>query len=174
MPTPSLIATAGSSTANSYATVAEGDAYHDARLFSTDWTDASTATKTVALIMATRLLDAMYEWKGYQTVPQTQALQWPRAGLLYRGDQAYVPNDIIPADLKNATAEFARQLIVADRSADSDVETQGIKALSAGPISLTFKDDVQAKVMPDAVRNLLPQCWGYVRGSRGTRPLVRA
>jgi hypothetical protein len=177
MATPILDATPAGVTANAYATVAEADAYHDARLHRDDWeaTGADVATKTVALIMATRLLDAMYCWESWATNPQTQALQWPRVAMLARNQLSYIPNDVIPAELKNATAEYARQLIAADRSADSDIETQKIKSLTAGPVSLTFGDGVVARPVPDAVVSLLPSWWGYVRGRvSATRELVRA
>lgn len=177
MPTPTLDATPAGAAANSYCTVAEADAYHDARLSATTWTDASvtTATKTVALIMATRLLDAMYEWENWATHPQTQALQWPRVAMPRRNLLAWVGNDEIPPELKNATAEFARQLLAADRSLDSDIETQGITSLTAGPVSLTFKESVVAKVVPDAVVSLLPREWGYPRGRvASVRELARA
>lgn len=175
MPTPTLDATPGGAAANSYCTVAEADAYHDSRLSVTDWTNATTPTKTVALIMATRLLDSMYEWDSWSTHPLTQALQWPRVSILARNRLSYVGNDAIPPELKNATSEFARQLIVADRSLDSDVETQGLLSLRAGPVSLQFKSGVYAKVVPDAVFNLLPPWWGHIQGRvTATRELLRA
>ena len=175
MATPILDATPAGSSANGYVTVAEADAYHDARLHREDWeaTGADAATKTVALIMATRLLDSAYEWAVYPTTP-TQALQWPRNGVMRRNGLTFVGSMEIPPELKNAAAELARQLIVADRSADSDLETQKVKSLTAGPVSMTF-GDVAAKVIPDAVGALLPSWWGYVRGRvSATRELVRA
>lgn len=173
MPTPTLVATAGSASANSYCTLAEANDYHDARLFSTDWTGASTDNQTIALIMATRLLDAMYEWAGWCPTT-TQALAWPRSGVPNAHGTGDVDSTTIPTELKYATAEFARQLIVADRSLDSDIETQGLQSLSAGPVSLAFRDGVRAKVVPDAVVNLLPSWWGRMRSTLGTRPLARA
>lgn len=176
MPTPTLVATSGSPIANSYTTLVEADAYHDARLASTDWTSGvSPATKTVALITATRLLDAMYVWSSYATYPLTQKLQWPRVGMLKRNGQDYVGNDEIPPELKDAVAEFARQLIVSDRSLDSDIEAQGITSIRAGSVALTFKDLVVPKVVPDAVINLLVPSWGFVKTqSASVRFLVRA
>src|SRR5688572_1750094 len=101
MPTPTLVATAGAANANSYALLAEANAYHDARLHSEDWTGASADTRTVALIMATRLLDAMYVWDLYPT-DATQALQWPRNGMLAANRLEGVPSNEIPPELKNA------------------------------------------------------------------------
>jgi hypothetical protein len=177
MPTPTLVATAGAPNANSYATVAEADEYHDAKVHRTDWaaTGLDTAQKTVALIEATRILESMYEWAEWPTDPEVQSLGWPRIGVLKRDLIEFVPDDEIPPELKNATAELARQLITADRTADSDVETQGITHLSAGSVSLTFKSGVTAKVVPDAVVNLLPRHWGRLVGRKtGMRELERA
>lgn len=171
-----LVTTAGASDANGYCTVAEADAYHDTLLFRTDWPDTGTNVAQVkerAIITATRLLDALWVWYAYQTHPEIQSLQWPRQALLKRGGWVFQPFDQVPPELKNATAEFGRQLIAADRSADNDVQTQGLKALSVGSISLSFKDDVYAKVVPDAVVNLIPTEWGYLRGNRPSRPLYR-
>lgn len=167
-----LIATPGASNANSYATVAEGDAYHEAHLYASAWTDADAATKAIALVMAARLLDSMYEWDQYRTSSE-QALEWPRAGLLARNLLEYVDDWEIPPDLKNANAEFARQLLSTDRTADSPVETQGISSLSAGPVSLSFKDTVYPKVVPDAVAAFIPSWWGHLRGTGGRYDLER-
>lgn len=175
MPVPTLIATPGDPAANSYATVAQADAYHDTLPHRDDWaaTGSDADAKTVALISATRLLDSLFVWANFPTHPETQALQWPRSGMLKRGGWVTLPDNAIPAELVNATAEFARQLITADRTADSDVETQGLTALSVGSISLAFKDSVTAKVVPDAVVNLIPPEWGYRRGSGRSIPLYR-
>lgn len=166
MPVPTLISTPGASNANSYASVAEGDEYHDSRLFSDTWTDASTDEKTVSLIEATRLLDALWSWESWAT-SDTQALKWPRVGIDDYLQRSFIPDDSIPLQLKQATAEFARQLIAADRTADSDVETQGIKSLRAGSVGIEFKDDVKAKVVPDAVVSLIPRWWGRLMGRGG-------
>lgn len=158
-----LVATAGSASANSYATLAEGNAYHEAHVYASVWNDATDASKEQALVMATRVLDRMYEWTGY-TATETQRLLWPRTCIVYPSGWP-VPSTVIPDQLKDAVIEFARQLIVADRTADSEIETQGITDLKAGPVSLSFKDTVTAKVIPDAVQYLIPCDWGFVRGA---------
>jgi hypothetical protein len=167
-----LVATPGAVNANAYCTVAEADAYHAIRLFSSAW-DTDTDTKIQAIIWATKLLDAQYEWLQWPATT-TQALQWPRTGLLKRSRLAFVLNTDIPQELKDATAEYARQLIAGDRTADSDVETQGLKELVAGPVRMFFKDNVAPKVVPDAVRNLMPPWWGTARGAAGSVFLGRS
>lgn len=174
MPVPTLIATPGALNANSYCTVAEANTYHDERLFTDDWTGASADDKTKALIWATRQLDLLYAWAGYPTDERdVQALQWPRSGIVDVDGLSTIDDDVIPRELKWATAEFARQLIVANRTADSDIETQGITSLSAGPISLSFKDTVRLKVVPDAVASLIPAHWGTLRGKGIVAPVTR-
>lgn len=175
MPVSTIVATAGSANANAYCTVAAADQYHLDRPADTagTWAAASTDQKTAAILWATKLLDSTYEWEGF-VATATQSLLWPRSGLLYQSGYA-VPVTVIPVPLRDACAEFARQLLVADRTADSDIETQGLTALSAGAVSLTFKDSVQPKVVPDAVANLIPASWGVCRGrAASVRQLVRA
>ena len=170
---PTLISTPGATNANAYCTVAEGDAYHATHLYASKWTEASTDTKGVALIMATRLLDTMFVWAEWPT-SVAQALMWPRLGLLTYNQMEYVDEYEIPQELKNATAEFARQLLAEDRTADNPVDVQGLRSLTAGPVSLSFKDTVLPKVVPDAVLAFIPSWWGHPRGSGGVYDLARA
>ena len=67
----------GKADANSYADVAEGDAYFEGHLYASAWTGASGASKAAALVMATRLIDAEFQFNGTRT-SEGQALQWPR------------------------------------------------------------------------------------------------
>lgn len=173
MATPTLIATPGSASANSYLTVAEGDTYHDARLSATDWSGASADTRTVALIHATRTLDAMMDWAQHQT-DEDQALRWPRQGVVAANELEFIAETEVPQELKNATAEFARQLIVSDTTANSDIETLKIRSLSAGSVALTFDGGVTNKVIPDSVYFLLPEWWFSVNSRVKTvRHLLR-
>ena len=68
----------GSNIANSYANVADADAYHLGHLYASAW-DTDTDTKKAALIMATRLIDTEYQFGGRLALTG-QALQWPRIG----------------------------------------------------------------------------------------------
>ena len=174
MATPVIDVTPFSLTANSYATVAEADTYHDAHLYADTWTAMTTAEKTVALIMATRILDYKVEWAHYPTKErELQILQWPRTGLVDLDGFSTVDEDTIPQRMKEVTAEYARQLKDSDRTADSDVETQGISSITAGPISLSFTGDVKAKVVPDSVVQMIPTWWGKVRGHSLTWAVLR-
>jgi hypothetical protein len=182
MTTPIIVATPASATANSYCTKAEADTYFSERLsLTTPWEDADTPE--AALIMASRLLDGFFTWTGdaatqrqssrlpryafftWTGAPSTaeQALCWPRQGMYSRNGYLIASGEI-PNALKNATAELAGQLLIADRTVDNDIEAMGITSLKAGPVSLSFKDMVENKVMPDAVLLLLVPSW-YVKNA---------
>lgn len=137
----------GKSNANSYASIANGDAYHDAHLYATDWTGATDATKDKALAMATRQLDEKFRWDGTKE-SETNALQWPRHGTTDRGGWA-IDSDEIPQDLINATAELARLLIGTDRTAESD--TKGYSELKVASLMMKIDKSDVPNVMSDTV-----------------------
>jgi len=176
MGTSAIVATAKSSSANSYCTLAEADQYQDDRpAVSTTWADASENNKIRSLLWATKLMEALFTWNGYASTT-TQALGWPRMGLLERIDVS-LDSDTVPQEVRNAQSEFARQLLVTNRAQDSDIESDSIKSIKAGSISLVFDSDAAYnKVVPDAVYLLIPQDWfSSVRGRlTGTRMLERA
>lgn len=175
MAVSALVVTAGAADANAYCTLAFADQYHtDRPAAGTTWSSASTDQKNAAILWATQLLDRAWVWHGYAT-DAVQALQWPRGAMLLTNGWGYVDIHTIPVELQRATAEYARQLLASDLAGNSDIETMGITSLTAGPVSLTFKESVTAKPVPDTVVLLIPDSWGYVRGrSTGVRELQRA
>ena len=112
----------GKTDANSYASAVDGDSYHEGHLYADAWQSASTERKEAALVMATRVIDAEYQFNGRKST-DNQALQWPRykcpdsdSEALWRGD-AFVSSDAVPAAIVAATCEMARELLVVDRTA---------------------------------------------------------
>jgi hypothetical protein len=154
---PTIIATPGAVDANSYETLVEAQAYFDAHLYASAWASADQATKEKALIMAARLLDAWFEWTGGAST-STQALGWPRTGMLSRNGYE-IADDAIPQDLKNAQSEFALGLIGANLAQNNSVADQGITEVKAGPVAVKFKEAIERKVVPDVVRELIPPSW---------------
>jgi hypothetical protein len=155
MPTPTLVATAGATNANSYITVADADTYHDAHLYASTWTAATTANKTIGLIWATRLIDAAYEFVG-EIASDTQALRWPRAAT-YDRDGRLLANDAIPAELENATAELARHLLAADRTAPASATDAAVKRAKVGGLEVEFANGFSTRedAIPDTVFEML-------------------
>lgn len=152
-----LVATPGAANANSFLTVDEADAHFGTRLHVSDWTSASVADKEAALIWATRLMNATIPWRG-SVVSETQALAWPRSGLLTRNGFP-LANDIIPRELKEATAELALLLLRSERTAGNEAQEQGITRLKAGTVDIEFKEEFQFNVVPATVTDLLVPSW---------------
>lgn len=176
MPASALINTAGAADANAYCDLAFADQYNLDRPQngSVVWSTATDDQKTAAILWATLLMDRMWNWNGWVTTP-TQRLLWPRQGMVKLNLWDYVPQDEIPVELQQATAEYARQLLASDLAGNSDIETLGVTSFRAGPVAFTFKDSVVAKPVPDTVFNLIPHVWGHVRSRvTGTRSLLRA
>jgi hypothetical protein len=169
--------------ANSYASVADGDTYHEGHLYAASWNGATTATKEAALVMATRLIDGCYQFNGYK-VSSTQALQWPRQMALdadatpgatlslIQTSSSYLPSDQVPQAVVNATCELARELIKADTT--DAVDGEGISSLSiAGALSINFdKRDKQPKITETA-RMFLSKLGVYMAGRANSVKLVR-
>lgn len=165
-----LVATAGAVTANSYATRAEADVYHQTHLYNATWLAADDWQREAALIWATRLLDHQLEWEG-EKVSGMQALRWPRAGVTDRDGWA-IDSATIPVFLKHATAELARYLILEDRTSE---RSYGISSVTADVVTVNF-DKLDAKpVLPESVLSLV-RPYGSVSGtsSSGAVKLVRA
>ena len=106
----------GLSNANSYASAADGDAYFEGHLYASAWTAALLANKEKALVFATRLIDAEFQFNGY-TMKATQALSWPRQKCPDPDEgrtdaDGFFPSDAVPKALLQATCEMARELLI--------------------------------------------------------------
>lgn len=177
-----LISTPGASNANSYPDVAwANDYFANRRLpLPTAWEDIDNPE--ASLIMATRTLNKMlgksvvfnkavgygrsYQppyflvgstWTGLPATT-TQALPWPRIGMFDANGFPIDPT-VIPDDLKDATCELAGQLNIQDRTLDNENTISGVTEVRAGSVGVKFKNDIELKVLPDAVENLLVQSW---------------
>lgn len=173
---PAIIATVGGATSNSYETQAEANTYFDERIaLPTPWVTTGDAAIR-ALITATRTLDMMAfahrrlvvgksgqyiivsrTWTGTPATV-TQRLAWPRIGMFDQNGNA-IDATVIPQALKDAESELAGQLLITDTLLDNATIVGGITSVRAGSVSVTFKDDLLAHVLPDAVMNLMPQSW---------------
>lgn len=141
--------TPGGKAADTYATLAEFNAYAAARLPAVTWfATATDAQKEAALQAAARELDACFAWTGAAVDPASddpaehQARTWPRSGMSSRNGFSIPTSGAssIPVDLKNAQCEFALQLGAADRLGDNDPLKKGITSIKAGSVALTFSD----------------------------------
>ena len=184
MTVSSLVTTPGATNANAYVTVAEASQYlEDQFLDDNVWLNASDQDARKAILQATRLMDRLIEWRGY-VVNYTQALMWPRTGLYYRNGD-YIPHDVIPEDLKNSTAAFARDILERAKSIKGDAESHeleklarvaerhGLSSVQFRETSVSFGTSRRENIIPREVFDLIPPEW--VLASRSmTVDLVRA
>jgi len=158
--------------ANSYASVADGDAFADANLYSTKWTAANSTQKTAALVQASRLIDSEFQFYGYKQ-SQSQGLQWPRyqcpdpdsdersiysAGTGLQG--AYLPENKVPKAVVDAACELAMRLLEGDRTVDASGAEGGLKSVElTGAVKVEFASGGDPlPVVPRTVQNAL---WKY-------------
>ena len=141
----------GSVSATSYASVVEGNAYHDAHLYGSAWSSAKTDTKERALMMATRILDERVNWVGRKAT-DAQALRWPRSSVV-DADGYTVSSTVVPVTIKNAVIEFARLLIDTDTTAARDDE--GVKSMKLDSLAIEYDKTDQKNAIPQTVREMV-------------------
>lgn len=162
----------GLANANSYASLTEANAYHDARLHALEWTAATDATKEKALALATTTLDAMVVWQGDRMTGE-QALAWPRSGAAFDGFE--VEDDSVPAPVKRATSELARLLIAEDLTQDVAQNDLASLNLGKGALEIDFRNGTDKRRVPTIVGELLQglgrfkQTSGGINQRRATR-----
>jgi hypothetical protein len=160
---PTLVATAGSETANSYALVADADTYFDERVQASNWTGESDEdVKERALIMATRRLDA-FSYKGIKNA-SNQALKWPRDGVYDEDGEPY-PTDEIPEFLKQATYELALDILNRNTDSEDPFADDGLDRFNRakiGPMEVEVNHSASATPVPDYVLDLIR----HVRSAR--------
>ena len=173
----------GLANANSYASAADGDAYHLGHYYASVWTSATTGNKETALVMATRLIDASYQFNGFKK-GSVQALQWPREGaidpdrrdirlsVLENKLGPYFESDKIPKLLSDATCEMARELLTLDRT--SDPQGEGVKVLNVvGSIALTFDKKDRLPVISHLAQTMLSKLGSLAAPSSSMARLIR-
>jgi hypothetical protein len=161
----------GLANANSYASVADGDAYHDGHLYATAWTGATADNKAAALVMATRLIDAEYQFGGLRSVA-AQALQWPRVNCPDPDTGDMVAATSVPKAVVQATCELARELIIADRTAAPAGE--GLKYQNVGGNQTGYDKTDRRPVISAVAQAMLGKFSVLVSAKSGAVRLVRA
>ena len=160
----------GKADANAYANVADGDAYHAGHLYASAWTAASADNKAVALVMASRLIDAEYQFGGTRSVA-SQALQWPREDCPDPDAGDMVAETMVPKAVVEAACELARELIIADRTAAPAGE--GLKYYNdAGKQTGYDKADTRP-MFPKLVQAMLAKYGSLISAKSGVVKLIR-
>ena len=160
--------------ANSYASRAEGNTYHEGHVAASAWTAATDAQKEAALVMATRAIDALYRFEGWK-LTTTQALQWPRTECpdVERSDgEDYLADDAVPACVRDAACELARHFLTEDRTGDA--EGIGLRSLTIEDAVRMVFDPLRPKpVVPQFVQAMLGRVGSYEGRRSGCVRLIR-
>jgi hypothetical protein len=172
----------GKPDANTYADLDDGNAYHAGHLYASPWTAATDEQKAVALVMATRLIDAEFQFNGTRT-SVVQALQWPR-GMCHDPDAIqvpmsvllplpsdYVPFDCVPKAVVDATCEVARALLIEDRTANPLGEGLAFTGLGASQTSFDKSD--RRPVIPYVAQAMLVKFGSLILNKSGAVRLKR-
>lgn len=171
-----LTTTPGDALADSYATLAEADAWHEAR-GNAAWADLTEAVREQALRRATTWVDATYgsRFIGVPGYPRVQALAWPRTGATDAGGYA-VAADSIPVEIVRATAEAALREALSPGSLSPDyVASAAVVREKVGPLEVEYRGSSGASAVQPVltvVDGLLAPLLG--RRSGYSAALVRA
>ena len=122
----------GRSDAESYASLAEANAYHEKNSNPT-WDRLDSEVQESALRKASQYIDSMYRFRGERSF-SAQAMMWPRSDVVVDG--VYVGSQMIPLNIKAACCELA--LRAAASSLFSDVGMQYVTEVQVGPIKRTM------------------------------------
>jgi hypothetical protein len=160
--------------ANSYASAADGDAYHDGHLYATAWTAATTGNKEKALVFATRLIDSQYQFGGTK-VTETQALQWPRENCrdldAGRWTGSVIKSNIVPPAVVQATCEMARELIIVDRTAAPAGE--GLKYQNISADQTGYDKNDRRPIISHVAQAMLAKLGSLLKSKSGAVLLTR-
>jgi hypothetical protein len=147
--------------ANAYADAADGNAYFEGHLYATAWTGASAGQKDAALVMASRVIDAEYQFHG-KRVSSSQALQWPREDCPDPDGSGELASDKVPVAVVKATCELAKELLIADRTAAPPGE--GILEQHNADYSATVYSKKDARqIIPRLVQAMLARFGALIR-----------
>ena len=164
----------GKTDANAYASAADGDAYHEAHLYASAWTAATTGNKEKALVFATRLIDSECQFDGVKA-HATQALQWPREGCHDPDADGWnggtVASNVVPKAVVDATCEMARELLVTDRTAAPVGE--GLKYENAGTTQTGYDKQDTRPVISQMAQAMLSKFGAVIKSRSGAVRLVR-
>ena len=163
----------GSSTSESFISVADADLYHSNR-GNTAWAALTEPTKEQCLRRSTDYMEQVYRlrWLGYR-VTITQALSWPRdevqrLDLTLLNQYSYYENNVVPPEVKNACAELALKAASGELLPDL---TQGVLREKVDVLEVEYDKYSPQSPRYTAIDRLLAP---FLSGSSVSRTVVRA
>lgn len=141
----------GKSDSETLISVADADTYFAAR-GDTVWAAIATEEEKEQLLRkASDYILGTYgpRWSGSRLL-STQALDWPRVGVISNG--WLVESDLVPIIVANASAELSLQASISTLLANTE---KSIKSEKIGPIETEFDDFANAEVKYTQIDRLL-------------------
>jgi hypothetical protein len=168
----SLIVEVGGQSSDSYCSVEEASAYAAKKGLAFAASPIEPAEQ--ALRRATAWIDATYRIRFPGAATDVwQSLEWPRAGVVYRGE-AYDETKI-PQQIKDATCEAAIREIAKPGILSPDRQRGGaIKEIQAGSVDITFADNAPIETAFTAIDGLLSGFLLPAKGKTSTAFVARA
>ncbi len=152
-------ATLSSTTANSYVTLADANAYFETVPDSSTWTNKTDDQKNRALISATRWIDSLNYYGD--RCDEDQALKWPRNN--YDVDGVELECSLIPNDVKYATYELARALANDTGAITDSTGTTGLyDEVQLGDLRVKYSKTSQAVGTINNVFDVYPWLQSYL------------
>jgi hypothetical protein len=170
-----LVATPGAANANTYALVADVDAFILNKYVPTGvaakWTALSTPQKEAALQRATQLLDRHVRWGGC-VESDVQALSWPRAWALDRYGRE-IASTVIPAFLVEFQIETTLWLID-QAGVIPQIGNSEFDSIRVGSLEIDFHEEggVRRSLLPEEVVAALRPMGSYVADTAGGMKMV--
>lgn len=157
----------GRADAESYASVAQADAYHAARA-NTAWAPLDATLKEALLRRASEYMVGQYRerWKGQRTT-SAQALDWPRYGVELEDVGSNVASDLVPAEVRNSCIILALE---SNSGPLAPPLKRAVKEKVIGPIKTVYADGAPEYVRYRAVDQMLA---AYLCGTNLSGKLVR-
>lgn len=169
---PTIDATVGGTSANSYLDDTTAEVMADERLQVAEWDGASADDQARALIMATARLEQL-TYKGIKSA-SGQALKWPRSDVIDENGDEY-DSTAIPDLVLHATFETALWLLNQNAASTDPLAPTGLEGFiraKVGPIEVEPNLGQRAGALPDAVKRMLQPL--LAGGSSITAELLRS
>jgi len=157
--------------ANSYASVAEADAYFliDSN-FAAPWDAYTDAEKEALLGWSTRILDQRVDWSGSKYDTES-ALRWPRINT-YDADNVRVPYTVVPTAVKHALFELVKYSVTTDPTTTQEVTS--ISKLVADVVEIEYQPNTSQTTFPPIINQILGKLGRFRTGTVGFGRIVKA
>jgi hypothetical protein len=155
----------GLTNADALIEVTDVDTYH-ANFGNATWTGAD-ADKETAIRRASAYLTNSFTWQGHKVNGRSQALSWPRTGVIDEDGYA-VPSDAVPGEIEDACAELALRELVTPGTLTPDVTpSDAVKREKIGQLEVEYSNPATNPSMSRPIISIVNDLVGPLLASGG-------